>query len=86
MPPGRSVRAAANAATVDVDAVSSIWPCHPRGRPSSWASQSRTVSSSSVPAGDESHVIAFTFNAAVSSSPSTPGSEPVFANQAKKRG
>ena len=45
-----------------------------------------TVTSSSVAAGDDNHVNAFTFSAAISSSASTPGSEPVFANHAKKRG
>ena len=45
-----------------------------------------TVTSSSVAAGDDSHVNALTFSAAISSSARTPGSEPVFANHAKNRG
>ena len=80
------MRAAASAAIIDVEAVSSMWPCQPRGNPSSCASQSSTVSSSSVAAGDESHVIPFTFSAAISSSARIPGSEPVFAIHAKNRG
>ena len=67
-PPGRRVRAAASAAIVAVDAVSSMWPCQPLGRPSSCASQSITVTSSSVAAGDDNHVNALTFSAAMRNS------------------
>ena len=44
-------RAAISAASVDVDAVSSMWPCQPSGRPSSCRTQSTTRSSSSVDGG-----------------------------------
>ena len=61
-------------------------PCHPRGRPSSCASQSSVTCSSSVAAGEVDHAIAFTLNAAISSSARMPGSEPVMPKYAKKRG
>ena len=71
---------------VEVEAVSSICPCHPDGRPSSCASQSSVSSSSSVAAGEVAHPIALTFSVAISSSARIPGSEPVFAKNAKNLG
>ena len=85
-PSGRSTRAAASAARVDVDAVSSMWPWNPSGRPTSSRSQSIVSSSSSVAAGPVRQSIAFTLSAAASSSARIPGSEPVIAKYAKKRG
>jgi hypothetical protein len=79
MPPGRSSLAAASAAIVEIDAVSSSWPCRPSGRPSSWRSQSTARSSTSVAAGEVLQSIPFTFIVAASSSARIPGSEPVFA-------
>ena len=46
------------AANVEVEAVSSMWPCQPSGRPSSCRTQSATRSSSSVEAGDARQTIA----------------------------
>ena len=46
------VRAAASAASVEVEAVSSMWPCQSAGRPSSCATQRTATYSSSVPAGE----------------------------------
>ena len=67
--------------------MSSMWPCQPARQPEQLREPVHHVtSSSSVAAGDESHVIALTFSAAISSSARMPGSEPVFANHAKKRG
>ena len=79
-------RAAISAASVDVDAVSSMWPCQPSGSPSSCRTQSTTRSSSSVDAGEARQRIATWFSVAASSSARIPGSEAVVANQAKKRG
>ena len=77
--PGRSPGRAASAASVEVEAVSSMCPCQPGGRPSSWATQSRTVTSSSVEAGEVRQRIATEFSVAASSSARIPGSEPVTA-------
>ena len=85
-PPGRSSRAAASAASVEVEAASSMCPWRPAGSPRSCASQSRVTCSSSVAAGEVSQDIAFTFSAATSSSARIPGREPVFAKSAKNRG
>jgi hypothetical protein len=62
-----------------VEAVSSMWPCKPSGSPTSWRSQSRASSSSSVAAGDVRQSIAFTLSAAASSSARIPGSLPEIA-------
>ena len=67
-------RAAISAASVEVDAVSSMWPCHSRGMPISWATQSSTVTSSSVEAGAVRQRIATEFRVAASSSARMPGS------------
>ena len=77
--PGNACRAAARAARVEVDAVSSMCPCHSRGSPSSWASQSIVTTSSSVAAGEARQRIWVTFRVAASSSARIPGSEPVVA-------
>ena len=79
-------RAATSAASVDVDAVSSMCPCQPSGSPSSCRTQSTMRSSSSVDAGDARQRIAFWFIAAASSSARIPGSDAVIAKYAKKRG
>ena len=78
-PAGRRCRAAVNAASVDVDAVSSMWPCKPSGKPSSCRTQSTATSSSSVAAGEVRQSIAFTFSAAVKNSARIPGSLPEMA-------
>ncbi len=70
-------RAAASAASVDVEAVSSMWPCQPEGRPSSCASQSRATSSSSVEAGAVRQRKPTEFRVAASSSARIPGSDAV---------
>ena len=72
-------RAAMSAASVEVEAVSSMWPCQPSGRPSSCRTQSATRSSSSVEAGDARQTIATWFNAAASSSARIAGSDEVTA-------
>ena len=72
-------RAAISAASVDVDAVSSMCPCQPSGRPSSWRTQSTVRSSSSVDAGEARQVSATWFIAAQSSSARIPGSDAVTA-------
>ena len=79
MPPGRSSLAAASAAIVAVEAVSSMCPWRPSGRPKSWRSQSRASSSTSVAAGEVLQSMAFTFKAAMRSSARIPGSEPEMA-------
>ena len=76
---GLAPRAAASAAIVPVDAVSSRWPCRPAGSPSSCASQSSVSSSSSCSAGEVRQRIPTWFRPAISSSARMPGSEPVFA-------
>ena len=68
-------RAAISAASVDVDAVSSMWPCQPSGRPSSCRTQSTVRSSSSVDAGDARQRSATWFSVAASSSARIPGSD-----------
>jgi hypothetical protein len=70
-------RAAIRAASVDVEALSSMCPCHPSGRPTSWATQSSTRPSSSVEAGAVRQRIATWLSAAASSSARIPGSDPV---------
>ena len=66
-------------ASVDVDAVSSMCPCHPSGRPSSCASQSIVSSSSSVRAGEVRQRKPTLFSVATSSSARIPGSDAVVA-------
>ena len=78
-PSGRRCRAAVRAARVEVDAVSSMWPWSPSGRPRSCRSQSSATSSSSVAAGEVRQSIAFTFSAAVRNSARIPGSLPEMA-------
>ena len=78
-PFGRSARPAARPQSVDVEAASSMWPCSPSGRPSSWRSQSIVSASSSVAAGPVRQSIAFTLSAADRSSARMPGSDPVIA-------
>jgi hypothetical protein len=68
-----------SAASVDVDAVSSMWPCQPSGSPSSCRTQSTTRSSSSVDAGDARQTMATWFSAAAMSSARMPGSDDVTA-------
>jgi hypothetical protein len=80
------VARAISAASVEVDAVSSMWPCHPSGSPSSCRTQSTVRSSSSVDAGDARQRIATWFSVAASSSARIPGSDAVTAKYAKKRG
>jgi len=72
-------RAAISAASVEVEAVSSMWPCQPSGSPSSCRNQSATLSSSSVEAGDARQTIATWFSAAASSSARIAGSDEVTA-------
>ncbi len=72
-------RAAMRAASVDVEALSSMWPCHPRGMPISWATQSRTVSSSSVEAGAVRQRKPTELSVAASSSARIPGSAALTA-------
>ena len=76
-------RAAVSAASVDVDAVSSMWPCQPSGRPSSCAAQSSTTPSSSVDAGAVRHRIAVELSVAASSSARIAGSAELVAKYAK---
>ncbi len=83
---GRSVRAAASAARVDVDAVSSMCPCHPAGSPSSWASHPAATYSSSVETGEACQRIATVFSAAARNSARMAGSDELVAKYAKKRG
>ncbi len=72
-------RAAMSAASVAVDAVSSMWPCQPSGSPSSCRTQSTVRSSSSVDAGEARQVIATCCIVAASSSARMPGSDAVTA-------
>ena len=72
-------RAAISAASVDVEAVSSMCPCQPSGSPSSCRTQSTVRSSSSVEAGEARQRIAFCCIAAASSSARIPGSDAVIA-------
>ena len=71
---------------MDVDAVSSMWPCQLRGSPSSSASQSTTRYSSSVAAGDVRQMNATWLSVAAMSSATIPGGDAVVAKYAKKRG
>ena len=72
-------RAAISAASVEVDAESSMWPCQPSGSPSSCATQSHTSPSSSVEAGAVRHRIATLLSAAASSSARIPGRDALVA-------
>ena len=72
-------RAAIMAASVEVEAASSIWPCQPPERPSSCATQSVTTPSSSVEAGDVRHRNATGFSAAASISARIAGREALAA-------
>jgi hypothetical protein len=72
-------RAAISAASVEVDAVSSMWPCQPSGRPRSWRAQSTASSSSSVAAGAARQCSATELSVAVSSSARMPGYDAVTA-------
>ena len=67
------------AAIVPVEAVSSMWPCHPSGSPSSWAVQSSTTPSSSVEAGAVRHRKPTELSVAASSSAKIPGSAALVA-------
>jgi hypothetical protein len=77
-PPPAS-RAATRAAKVEVEALSSMCPCQPGGRPSSCASQSSTTSSSSVSAGPVRHRKPTLLSAAAIISARMPGSLAVLA-------
>ncbi len=77
--PGAASRAATSAAKVEVEAVSSMCPCQPSGRPSSCATQSTTCSSSSVSAGDVRHRNPTLLSVAAISSARMPGSSAVLA-------
>ena len=79
-------RAAASAAIVEVDAVSSMCPCHCDGSPSRSASQSTTRYSSSVAAGEVRQMNATWLRVAAISSAMIPGGEAVVAKYAKNRG
>ncbi len=72
-------RAAMSAASVDVDAVSSMCPCQPSGNPSSRRTQSTVRISSSVDAGDARQTSATWLSVAESSSARIPGSDAVTA-------
>ncbi len=72
-------RAAISAAIVEVEAVSSMCPCHPDGSPSSCATQSSTTPSSSVAAGAVRHRIATELSVAASSSARIAGSDELVA-------
>jgi len=79
-------RATIVAASTPVDAVSSMCPRNSSGSPTSCRSQSTVSSSSSWSAGEVRQRIPTWFRPAMRSSASTPGSEPVVAKYAKKRG
>ena len=79
-------RAAMIAASVDVEALSSMCPCQPRGSPSSSAAQSSTTASSSVAAGAVRHRNATELSVAASSSARIAGSAELVAKYAKYRG
>ena len=79
-------RAAIRAASVEVEAVSSMCPCQPGGSPISCATQSQTRSSSSVDAGAVRQRKPTELSVAASSSARIPGSAPVVAKYAKNRG
>ena len=84
--PPVTCRAAMSAASVEVDAESSMWPCHPPGSPSSWRSQSSVSSSSSVEAGEVRQMNATWLRVAASSSARIAGSAAEMAKYPKKRG
>src|SRR5262249_7796392 len=84
--PGTPSRAAAIAASVEMEAVAYITPLKFSGNPSSFRSQDNVTSSSAVAAGEVRHIIALTFNAAANISPRIPGAEPLIAKYAKKAG
>ena len=67
-------RATTTAASTPVEAVSSMWPVNPSGRPTSCRNQSSVSSSSSCSAGDVRQRIPTWLSPAMSSSASTPGS------------
>jgi hypothetical protein len=66
-------RAAKRAASVEIEAESSMCPCQDGGRPSSCAVQRRHAVSSSVAAGDVRQMKATLLSAAASSSARMPG-------------
>ena len=72
-------RAAISAARVEVEALSSMWPCQPSGRPSSPATQRSTTPSSSVAAGAVRHRIATELSVAASISARIPGAAALVA-------
>ena len=76
---GLAVRAAHNAASVEIEAVSSMWPCHVAGKPSSWPSHESVSSSSSVTAGEVRQSMPFAFIVAARSSARIPGCDAVIA-------
>ena len=75
---GRTARAAHSAASVEVEAESSMCPCHVSGSPSSWHIHESVSCSSSVTAGDVRQSMPLRFSVAVSSSARMPGWEPVI--------
>ncbi len=72
-------RAAMMTASWAVEAVSSMWPCQPSGRPSSRATQSSVTCSSSVAAGALRHRKPTEFSVAASISARIPGGEDELA-------
>ena len=74
------------AARVEVEALSSMWPCQPTGSPRRSATQSITTPSSSVAAGAVRHKNDTELSVAASSSARIPGSEALVAKYAKYRG
>ncbi len=72
-------RAAIMAASVEVEAASSMWPCQPSGSPSSCATQSQVRPSSSVEAGEVRHRNATGFSAAASISARIAGRDALAA-------
>ena len=77
--PGAPSGAAASAASVEVEAVSSMWPCQSCGSPSSCASHRTATYSSSVPAGEARQRIATAFSVAAISSARMAGSDELVA-------
>ena len=75
---GSAVRAAHSAASVEIEAVSSMWPCQVGGRSSSWPSHESVSSSSSVTAGDVFQSMPLAFIVAESSSARMPGCDAVI--------
>jgi hypothetical protein len=76
-------RAAISAARVEVEALSSMCPCHPAGSPTKSATHSSTTASSSVEAGAVRQRMATELRVAASSSARIPGSEALVAKYAK---